>query len=59
MLALLASITLTLSAHDLFLKPADFFVAPGATVTIHVLNGSFTGSDAGTFTMTHTNRPLK
>lgn len=33
-------------AHDLFLKPAAFFVAPGATITVAVLNGTFTTSEA-------------
>ncbi len=43
-----ASATLAL-AHDLFLKPEAFFVAPNATVHLTVLNGTFTTS-AGTVT---------
>lgn len=34
-----------MSAHDLFLKPADFFVKPGATIRVRVLNGTFTASE--------------
>ena len=33
-------------AHDLFLKPRDFVVRPGAEVQLRVLNGSFTSSEA-------------
>ena len=32
-------------AHDLFLKPRDFVVRPGAEVQVRVLNGSFTTSE--------------
>lgn len=32
-------------AHDLFLRPRDFVVAPGATVSVRVLNGTFTKSE--------------
>lgn len=35
-----------LGAHDLFLKPEAFFVAPGQRVTVAVLNGTFTTSEA-------------
>ncbi len=35
-----------LDAHDLFLKPARFFVAPNDSVRIDVLNGTFTSSEA-------------
>lgn len=35
-----------LDAHDLFLKPARFFVAPNDSVHIEVLNGTFTSSEA-------------
>ena len=33
-------------AHDLFLKPRDFVVRPGADVQVRVLNGTFTSSEA-------------
>jgi len=33
-------------AHDLFLKPRDFVVRPGAEVQVRVLNGGFTSSEA-------------
>ena len=33
-------------AHDLFLKPRDFVVRPGAEVQVRVLNGTFTASEA-------------
>ena len=36
-----------LDAHDLFLKPGRFFVAPNDSVRIDVLNGTFTSSEAG------------
>ena len=35
-----------LAAHDLFLKPGRFFVAPNDSVHIDVLNGTFTSSEA-------------
>ena len=35
------------AAHDLFLKLDDYFVAPESTVRIHVLNGTFSSSEAG------------
>jgi uncharacterized GH25 family protein len=34
------------AAHDLFLRPRSFFVQPGATVRIDVLNGMFDKSEA-------------
>jgi hypothetical protein len=34
------------AAHDLFLKPDAFFVAPGATVHLTAMNGTFTTSEA-------------
>ncbi|MCA1572221.1 MAG: DUF4198 domain-containing protein [Chloroflexi bacterium] len=43
-LALLVASTLV--AHDLFLVPARFFVAPNSVVRVRVLNGTFTKSDA-------------
>ena len=33
-------------AHDLFLKPAAFFVAPNSTVRLTALNGTFSTSEA-------------
>jgi uncharacterized GH25 family protein len=36
----------TLAAHDLFLKPASFFVAPNSDVDVRVLNGTFTKSES-------------
>ena len=41
-LALLAPAALI--AHDLFLKPAQFFVKPGGMIHVHVINGTFTES---------------
>jgi uncharacterized GH25 family protein len=35
-----------LGAHDLFLKPDSYFVAPGSTLEVRVLNGTFSSSDA-------------
>jgi hypothetical protein len=35
----------TLGAHDLFLKLDSYFVAPGATLVVRVLNGSFSKSE--------------
>lgn len=32
-------------AHDLFLRPKGYLIAPGATVTIPVLNGTFSESE--------------
>lgn len=42
---LLVSVAGALAAHDLFLKPAAFFVTPGASVNVRVLNGTFTTSE--------------
>ena len=42
---LLLVVTGALAAHDLFLKPDNFFVAPGGTVTVRVLNGTFSKSE--------------
>jgi len=44
-LALLIATAGTLLAHDLFLKPVTFFVAPGTEVVLRVLNGTFTKSE--------------
>lgn len=35
----------TLAAHDLFLRAENFFIAPGGTVRIQVLNGTFSKSE--------------
>ena len=40
-----ASVTLAV-AHDLFLKPESFFVAPDALVHLSAMNGTFTTSEA-------------
>lgn len=42
---LLLGIAGTLGAHDLFLRLDRYFVAPGATLVIRVLNGTFTASE--------------
>lgn len=39
------AVATSLAAHDLFLKPRDFFVDPGAPLTIDVLNGTFSKSE--------------
>lgn len=36
-----------LAAHDLFLKPARFIVAPGSQVRVRALNGTFSRSEGG------------
>jgi len=41
----LVGLTTTLAAHDLFLKLADFRVAPNSNVTVTALNGTFTSSE--------------
>jgi hypothetical protein len=43
--ATLAGLTIVGSAHELFLRPRGFFVAPGATITLPVLNGTFSASE--------------
>jgi Domain of unknown function (DUF4198) len=49
LLSLAASIVLScaagLAAHDLFLRPKGFFLAPGATVVVPVINGTFSRSE--------------
>lgn len=42
---LLAATGGTLGAHDLFLKLDSYFVAPGASLVVHVLNGTFSTSE--------------
>jgi len=42
--ALIAAGT-AVSAHEFFLHPRGYFVAPGATVTIPIVNGTFTTSE--------------
>lgn len=44
-LALIVGVVSTLDAHDLFLKPENFFVAPNKSVRVDVLNGTFTTSE--------------
>jgi hypothetical protein len=44
-IALLLVASWALAANDLFLRPDSFFAAPGATITIRVLNGAFTKSE--------------
>lgn len=46
LIILVLGATGVLSAHDLFLKPGAFFVAPNDAVRIDVLNGTFTSSEA-------------
>ena len=43
--AAIAATGTLLSAHELFLRPRGFFVAPGATITLPVFNGTFTASE--------------
>lgn len=42
---MLLATAVTLAAHDLFLKPARFFVAPGSDVRVRALNGTFSRSE--------------
>ena len=42
----LAIVVATTFAHDLFLKPSSFFLAPNAELQLRVLNGTFTTSEA-------------
>jgi len=44
--ALLLGAASILSAHDLFLKLGSYMVAPGATVKLTLLNGTFTSSES-------------
>ena len=45
LVAAIASAGTLLSAHELFLRPRGFFVAPGATITLPVFNGTFAASE--------------
>jgi hypothetical protein len=45
-LVLVLGLAALASAHDLFLRPRSFFVAPGEIVRIDVLNGTFEKSEA-------------
>ena len=49
MIATVAALTLVVAglavAHDMFLKPTRFFVEPGATLDLLLLNGNFTNSE--------------
>jgi len=47
LIMLVLGATTLLDAHDLFLKPGRFFVAPNDSVRIEVLNGTFTSSEGG------------
>ena len=42
----LATLAQALVAHDLFLRPRDYIVKPGATLDVRVLNGGFSSSVA-------------
>jgi uncharacterized GH25 family protein len=44
-LLLLLATAGVLAAHDLFLKLGSYFVAPGSTLLVHVLNGTFSASE--------------
>lgn len=46
LIMLVLGVTTLLDAHDLFLKPERFFVAPNDSVRMDVLNGTFTSSEA-------------
>jgi hypothetical protein len=35
----------SLAAHDLFLRPDSFYATPGATISVRVLNGTFSKSE--------------
>jgi hypothetical protein len=41
----LLGVVATVGAHDLFLKLDNYFVLPGASLTVRVLNGTFTQSE--------------
>jgi len=43
--ALISAASATLFAHDLFLLPEAFFVTPGSSVNVKVLNGTFDKSE--------------
>lgn len=42
---LMLGVAATLAAHDLFLKPATFFLAPNAASQAYIVNGTFTRSE--------------
>ncbi len=42
---LLSSTAVALLAHDMFLRPADFFVPPNAPLLVRLLNGNFSNSE--------------
>ena len=44
-LFLLLSIVAVAAAHDMFLKPSEFFVAENSSVLVRVLNGTFSKSE--------------
>ena len=44
---ILAVAAATLSAHDMFIKLDQYFVAPGDTLVVPIINGTFTTSENG------------
>lgn len=44
-LVLLVTVVAALAAHDLFLKPANFFLAPNSSSQAYIVNGTFTRSE--------------
>jgi len=46
-LAILAVAAATLSAHDMFIKLDQYFLVPGDTLRVPILNGTFTTSENG------------
>lgn len=46
-LVLLAVAAATLSAHDMFIKLDQYFLVPGDTIRVPILNGTFTTSENG------------
>ncbi len=44
-LVLLLAVAGTLAAHDLFIKPASFFLAPNTSSQAYIVNGTFTRSE--------------
>jgi hypothetical protein len=44
-LTILVATAASLNAHDLFFRLGDFFAAPGSTLTVRALNGTFSSSE--------------
>ncbi|MGH7710960.1 MAG: DUF4198 domain-containing protein [Gemmatimonadaceae bacterium] len=44
-LLLLLAVAATLAAHDLFIKPAQFFLTPNTSSQAYIVNGTFTRSE--------------